>query len=159
MGSVSLPVDSLAVPLGTEEELAGPPPEAVAPVRQQERVSSVDEIEHPIVREALRMLTGGVRGLNITLPHKQAAAELVNELTPRAERAPDRVDRLMSTLAPHERAKVRVLDLPALNGSATLVRRQLARGGSIRYLVPGFVSTYIAEHGLYGPMETLARAD
>jgi shikimate dehydrogenase len=38
-------------------------------------------------REALRLLTGGVRGLNITLPHKQAAAELVNELTPRAERA------------------------------------------------------------------------
>ena len=42
---------------------------------------------HDFRREALRMLTGGVRGLNITLPHKQAAAELVNELTPRAERA------------------------------------------------------------------------
>jgi shikimate dehydrogenase len=38
-------------------------------------------------REVLRLLTGGVRGLNITLPHKQAAAELVNELTPRAARA------------------------------------------------------------------------
>ena len=38
-------------------------------------------------REALRMFASGVRGLNITLPHKQAAAELVNELTPRAERA------------------------------------------------------------------------
>ena len=38
-------------------------------------------------REALRLFTGGVRGLNVTLPHKQAAAELVNQLTPRAERA------------------------------------------------------------------------
>jgi shikimate dehydrogenase len=38
-------------------------------------------------RETLRLLTGGVRGLNVTLPHKQAAAELVNELTPRAVRA------------------------------------------------------------------------
>jgi shikimate dehydrogenase len=38
-------------------------------------------------REVLRLVTGGVRGLNITLPHKQAAAELVNELTPRAVRA------------------------------------------------------------------------
>jgi shikimate dehydrogenase len=38
-------------------------------------------------REALRLFAGGVRGLNVTLPHKQAAAELVNELTPRAERA------------------------------------------------------------------------
>lgn len=38
-------------------------------------------------REILRMFTSGVRGLNITLPHKQAAADLVNELTPRAARA------------------------------------------------------------------------
>jgi len=38
-------------------------------------------------REVLRLFATGVRGLNITLPHKQAAAELVNELTPRAERA------------------------------------------------------------------------
>lgn len=38
-------------------------------------------------REALRLFTSGLRGLNITLPHKQAAAELVNELTPRATRA------------------------------------------------------------------------
>ena len=38
-------------------------------------------------RDALRMFASGVRGLNVTLPHKQTAAELVNELTPRAERA------------------------------------------------------------------------
>ena len=38
-------------------------------------------------REALHLFASGVRGLNVTLPHKQAAAELVNELTPRAERA------------------------------------------------------------------------
>ncbi|HEY5264881.1 MAG TPA: shikimate dehydrogenase [Steroidobacteraceae bacterium] len=38
-------------------------------------------------REALRLFTSGVRGLNVTSPHKQAAAELVNELTPRAQRA------------------------------------------------------------------------
>jgi len=38
-------------------------------------------------RETLRLFANGLRGLNITLPHKQAAAELVNELTPRAARA------------------------------------------------------------------------
>ena len=38
-------------------------------------------------RETLRLFTSGVRGLNVTLPHKQAAAELVNELAPRASRA------------------------------------------------------------------------
>jgi shikimate dehydrogenase len=38
-------------------------------------------------RDALRLFAAGLKGLNVTLPHKQAAAELVNELTPRAERA------------------------------------------------------------------------
>jgi len=70
-------------------------------------------------------------------------------IAPRAERAPERFDRLLAALSPAERTKVRILDLPALNGSATLVRRQLARGGSIRYLVPEAVWRYIAEHGLY----------
>jgi shikimate dehydrogenase len=37
--------------------------------------------------EVLRLFASGVKGLNVTLPHKQAAAELVNELTPRAARA------------------------------------------------------------------------
>jgi shikimate dehydrogenase len=36
---------------------------------------------------ALEFFTSGGRGLNITVPHKQAAAELVNRMTGRAERA------------------------------------------------------------------------
>jgi shikimate dehydrogenase len=46
-----------------------------------------DVVPDDFRREALRLFASGVRGLNVTLPHKQAAAELVNELTPRAERA------------------------------------------------------------------------
>lgn len=38
-------------------------------------------------RETLRLFTSGVKGLNVTLPHKASAAELVNEMTPRASRA------------------------------------------------------------------------
>jgi shikimate dehydrogenase len=37
--------------------------------------------------ELLRMFTSGLRGLNVTVPHKQAAAEFVNELSPRAAHA------------------------------------------------------------------------
>jgi nicotinate-nucleotide adenylyltransferase len=70
-------------------------------------------------------------------------------IAPRAERAPERVEKLLATLEPEERAKLRVLDLPALNGSATLVRAQLARGGSIRYLVPEYVDRYIQREALY----------
>jgi len=70
-------------------------------------------------------------------------------IAPRAERAPERVDRMLATLSPPERAKMHVLDLPALNGSATLIRRQLARGGSVRYLLPEAVYRYITEHDFY----------
>ncbi len=38
-------------------------------------------------RDILQLFAGGIRGLNVTLPHKQSAADLVNELTPRAARA------------------------------------------------------------------------
>jgi shikimate dehydrogenase len=38
-------------------------------------------------RETLRLFAGDLRGLNVTLPHKLAAAELVQELSPRAARA------------------------------------------------------------------------
>ena len=76
-------------------------------------------------------------------------------IAPRAERAPERVEALIASLANDERAKMTFLDLPALNGSATLVRRQLARGGSIRYLVPEFVYRYIEERGLYRSLDAL----
>jgi len=38
-------------------------------------------------RYVLEFFSRGGRGLNVTVPHKVAAAELANELTPRAERA------------------------------------------------------------------------
>ena len=75
-------------------------------------------------------------------------------VAPRAERDPEGFDTLLETLDPGRRRKLRVLDLPALNGSATLVRAQLARGGSIRYLVPDVVDRYIAEHGVYRSLVT-----
>ncbi len=37
--------------------------------------------------EVIEFFSGGGLGLNVTLPHKHTAAEIVNELTPRAERA------------------------------------------------------------------------
>lgn len=70
-------------------------------------------------------------------------------IAPRADRAPERLAALIEELPDAGRRKMRVLDLPALNGSATLVRDQLARGGSIRYLVPEAVDRYIAERRLY----------
>ncbi len=79
-------------------------------------------------------------------------------IAPRAERAPERVDAMLALLSPHERAKMHVLDLPALNGSATLVRRQLACSGSVRYLLPEPVYRYIREHALYCPADVAPTA-
>lgn len=54
----------------------------------QNMVYRLHDIEPAVFRrEVLRLMTSGVKGLNVTLPHKQAAAELVNTLTPRAARA------------------------------------------------------------------------
>lgn len=43
----------------------------------------------------------------------------------------------------------RAIEVPAVDISATLVRRRVAEGRSIRYLVPDAVREYIAAHGLY----------
>jgi nicotinate-nucleotide adenylyltransferase len=70
-------------------------------------------------------------------------------VAPRAQREPQRLDAFLASLPDGERGKAVVLDLPALNGSATLVRAQLARGGSVRYLLPDAVARYITRRGLY----------
>jgi nicotinate-nucleotide adenylyltransferase len=43
----------------------------------------------------------------------------------------------------------RVIEVPALEVSATDLRRRVSEGRSIRYLVPDAVREYIARHGLY----------
>lgn len=50
----------------------------------------------------------------------------------------------------HPAAHARFVEGPMVNVSATEVRRRLASGQPIRYILPGPVERYIREHGLYG---------
>jgi len=70
-------------------------------------------------------------------------------VAPRAEKRLDRLEPFLETLDRDAREKIRLLDLPSLAASATLVRSQIARGSSIRYLVPDAVARHIAENSLY----------
>jgi nicotinate-nucleotide adenylyltransferase len=51
--------------------------------------------------------------------------------------------------APRHRLIDRVLEVPAVDASATDIRDRVARGEPIRGLVPDPVADYIASHGLY----------
>jgi nicotinate-nucleotide adenylyltransferase len=70
-------------------------------------------------------------------------------IAPRADKPLDPLHALVAGLRADRGAKVRILDLPSLSESATLVREQLARGGSVRYIVPEPVYRYITDHDLY----------
>jgi nicotinate-nucleotide adenylyltransferase len=59
--------------------------------------------------------------------------------------------RLEEALGAELAARVRVLEVPLLEISATEIRRRVREGRSIRYLTPPAVVEYIARHGLYLP--------
>ena len=70
-------------------------------------------------------------------------------VAPRGEVTHTDLDAALAQLAPERRAKIRMLDLPLVAESATLIRERLATDKSVRYLVPEPVYRYVAERGLY----------
>jgi len=77
-------------------------------------------------------------------------------VAPRGDITVNELETALTDLPAPLRAKVRMLDLPVVAESATLVRTLLAAGRSARYLIPEAVYRYIVDHQLY--RETNAEA-
>jgi shikimate dehydrogenase len=95
-------------------------------------------------RDILKLFAGGVRGLNVTLPHKQAAAELVNELTPRATRA-----QAVNTIAFFEDTTLLGDNTDGIGLTADLERNLQLELGDKRLLILGAGG---AVRGVLGPI-------
>jgi shikimate dehydrogenase len=95
-------------------------------------------------RDTLKLFANGVRGLNVTLPHKQAAADLVNELTPRAERA-----RAVNTIAFFDDTSLLGDNTDGLGLTADLERNLRLTLGGKRILILGAGG---AVRGVLGPL-------
>ena len=62
------------------------------------------------------------------------------------------------SVLPGAAGRVRFFPMPRLDLSSSLIRRRVAEGRPVRWLVPDAVAEYIAEHGLYGARtEAVAR--
>ncbi|MDB5070029.1 MAG: nicotinate (nicotinamide) nucleotide adenylyltransferase [Candidatus Eremiobacteraeota bacterium] len=59
------------------------------------------------------------------------------------------LDAAVDGLSAERRAKIRMLDLPLVDESATAIRERLHADKTVRYLVPEPVYRYIGERGLY----------
>ncbi len=70
-------------------------------------------------------------------------------IAPRDDITESDLARALEGQAPHLQAKVRLLDLPRIAESATLVRTRLAAGRNARYLIPEPVHHYLTDRRLY----------
>lgn len=71
-------------------------------------------------------------------------------IAPRAGIRPEAIERAIAAVEAPLREKIRILNLPELPESGTLLRSLLAQRQSVRYLVPDAVWEYIVTHALYG---------
>jgi nicotinate-nucleotide adenylyltransferase len=98
----------------------------------------------------LRFIVGG--DMASSLPTWREPAEVVRlARLAVAEREGARRADILERLAtiPGAVERVDFFDLPRMDISSSLVRRRVAAGRPIRYLVPDTVAEYIAQHGLY----------
>jgi nicotinate-nucleotide adenylyltransferase len=110
----------------------------------------------PILRErypneALHFIVGGDSLVRSRWSRLESILRQLSALVvaPRGDVTATELDAALAEVEPQLRAKVRLLDLPLVAESATLVRNRLGAGRSVRYLIPEPVYRYIEEWKLY----------
>src|SRR5579872_1140759 len=70
-------------------------------------------------------------------------------IAPRPGVRPDALQRVVAAVPKHLRDRIKTLNIPEIDESATSLRTLLSQGRSVRYLEPEPVWSYIVAHNLY----------
>ncbi len=107
--------------------------------------------------DELTFIVGGDMALSLPTWHEpREVLELATLAV--AERSGAARGEIAARLAAFGVRRVRFFDLPRIDVSSSLVRRRVADGRSVRYLVPDAVAARIAEQGLYAACAGAARS-
>ncbi|MEM8600407.1 MAG: nicotinate (nicotinamide) nucleotide adenylyltransferase [Bacteroidota bacterium] len=111
-------------------------------------VDTVEAIRGANPEQTLVLLLGGDSLASITRWHRWE--DLVAQVPLAVYRRPDDgLGEELRELPTAVRTRVTVVDAPRLDLSSTQLRKSVAEGRSIRYLVPEALRKYIDKHGLY----------
>lgn len=105
---------------------------------------TVSEIRAQRPEDELFFITGVDAYREIASWHR--ARELVSSISVVALSRPDST---LEEVKPYFKERVRLLDTPQWEVSSTEIRRRLAQGESVRYLIPESVESYLAKNPLY----------
>jgi nicotinate-nucleotide adenylyltransferase len=113
-------------------------------------VDTLRALHADVPEDELTFIVGGDMAYSLPAWREPAAVLELAELGV-AEREGVRRADIAARLAglPGAAERVRFFDMPRLDVSSSLIRRRVAAGGPVRYLVPDAVAEYIDEHGLY----------
>ena len=117
-------------------------------------VDTLQRLHDQCPEDQLTFIVGGDMAHSLPQWREPAAILALAELGV-AERETIRRDDVLERLSalPGAADRVRFFDMPRIDISSTLVRRRVAAGQPVRYLVPDAVADYIASAGLYGAHE------
>jgi nicotinate-nucleotide adenylyltransferase len=143
-------VQLCVVAVGDDERLGVSRAEADVP-RPSYTVDTLRRLHDQSPEDQLTFIVGGDMAHSLPAWREPEAIVALAELGV-AERSGLRREDILERLAgiPGAAERVRFFDMPRIDVSSTLIRRRVAAGEPVRYLLPDAVADYIARERLYG---------